>query len=70
MCLKQRSAAKRNPLASMVDFFLARTRDRINNPYINPLYWKWIWSMIKRPGDRRTESAAACEGRLKAAGED
>jgi hypothetical protein len=54
----------------MVDFFLARTRDRINNPYINPLYWKWIWSMIKRPGDSRTESAAACEGRLKAAGED
>jgi hypothetical protein len=70
MCLKQRSAAKRNPLARMVDFFLARTRDRINNPYIKPLYWKWIWSMIKRPGDSRTESAAAWEGRLKAAGED
>lgn len=26
--------------------------------------------MIKRPGERRIESAAACDGRLKAAGAD
>jgi hypothetical protein len=27
-------------------------------PYINPLYWKWMWSIIKRPGERRIERLA------------
>jgi hypothetical protein len=70
MCFKQRSAANRSPPARRVDFFLANTRDKINKPYKKPLYWKWIWSMIKSPGERRIERAAAWEGRLKAGGAD
>jgi hypothetical protein len=64
MCLKHRSAAKSRPLARVVDGFLANTSDRIRIPYRKPLYWKWMWSMIKRPGERRTERAAAWEGRF------
>lgn len=59
MCLKQRRAAKSSPLASIVDCFLANTSDRMRIPYKKPLYWKWIWSIIRRPGERRTERAAA-----------
>lgn len=40
MCLKHRSAAKRRPLARVVEGFLARTRDRMRMPYRKPLYWK------------------------------
>lgn len=29
-----------------------------------------MWSMMSRPGERRIESAAACEGRFKFAGAD
>jgi hypothetical protein len=32
MCFKQRRAANRRPLARRVDFFLARTRERIKRP--------------------------------------
>jgi hypothetical protein len=53
-----------------VDFFLAKTRDKINIPYKNPLYWKWIWSMMRRPGESRMESAAACAGRFNNGGDD
>jgi hypothetical protein len=38
MCFKQRRAAKRSPLRRVVDFFLAKTRDKTNIPYKNPLY--------------------------------
>lgn len=36
----------------------ARTIDRIRRPYINPLYWKWMWSIMRSPGDRRIERLA------------
>jgi hypothetical protein len=70
MCLKHRRAANRKPLSSTVDLFLAKTSERTKIPYMKPLYWKCIWSMIRRPGERRIERAAAWEGRLRAAGED
>lgn len=66
--MRQRSVAKSSPLANVVDFFLANTKDNIKMPYRKPLYWKWIWSMIRRPGERRIERAAAWDGRLKAGG--
>lgn len=70
MCLKHRSAAKSTPLARVVDSFRANTSDRTKSPYINPLYWKCIWSIIKRPGERSMERAAAWDGRLSAGGAD
>jgi hypothetical protein len=36
--LQQRRAAKRRPLARVVDFFLANTSDKIKMPYRKPLY--------------------------------
>ena len=40
MCFMQSRIANRKPLRRMVDFFLARTRDRMRSPYMRPLYWK------------------------------
>lgn len=28
------------------------------------MYWKWMWSMMRRPGERRMEIAAAWAARL------
>ena len=30
--------------------------DQSNIPYIKPLYWKWIWSTIKKPGWRKMDA--------------
>lgn len=37
-------------------------------PYMKPLYWKWMWSIISKAGERRIDSAAACAERLEASG--
>jgi hypothetical protein len=34
--------------------------DKIKIPYRNPLYWKWMWSMMSRPGESRIERLAMC----------
>jgi hypothetical protein len=59
MCFMHSSAAKTRPLHSRPDFVRARTRERMSRPYMHPLYWKWMWSMIIRPGERRMDRAAA-----------
>ena len=69
MCLNIKRVAKTRPLRSRVDFLRARTRDRMRRPYMKPLYWKWMWSMMSRPGDRRIERAAARAARLVFIGE-
>jgi hypothetical protein len=28
-------------------------------PYKKPLYWKWMWSMMNKPGERKMARAAA-----------
>lgn len=37
---------------------------------MNPLYWKWIWSIMKRPGERRIEREATCAACLLGKGTD
>ena len=44
--------------------------DRIKIPYMNPLYWKWMWSIMKRPGERRMERLAIWAADLFAKGVD
>ena len=60
MCFKHNSVANRTPLASIPLGLRARTMDSTKAPYRKPLYWKWIWSIISRPGDSRMERATAC----------
>lgn len=36
------SAAKVNPLSNRLDLSRASTIERINTPYMAPLYWKWM----------------------------
>lgn len=64
MCFMHSNTAKRSPLASTVDFFRARTSDAMRMPYMQPLYWKWMWSIINRPGESIIEIAAACAARF------
>lgn len=64
MCFMHNKAAKARPLRSRVDFDRAQTRERIKRPYMQPLYWKWMWSMIRRPGESKMERAAAWLARL------
>ncbi len=70
MCFRQSSAANRIPLASILDFERARTTESIKMPYRKPLYWKWMWSMISRPGESRMEVAAAWDWIFDVVGED
>jgi hypothetical protein len=37
---------------------------------MNPLYWKWMWSIMKRPGDSKMERLATCAGSLFGKGTD
>lgn len=60
MCFKHKSVANRTPLASIPLGLRARTMDSTRAPYKKPLYWKWTWSIISRPGDSRMERATAC----------
>ena len=64
MCFMHRSAANKSPLQSSVELFRASTKDAIRIPYMHPLYWKWMWSMMRRPGESRMEMAAACAARF------
>jgi hypothetical protein len=34
------------------------------------LYWKWMWSMMRRPGESKIESAAACDCFFDPSGDD
>ena len=43
-----------------------RTIESRRIPYKRPLYWKWMWSIIRRPGERRIERAMAWADRLLA----
>lgn len=67
MCLKFKSTAKRIPLTSLFPYNVHISTDpaparrltlraiRIDHnrmPNMNPLYWKWMWSTIRKPGWR------------------
>lgn len=67
MCLKHSKAAKRIPERRGDDLATSRERRRI--PYMKPLYWKWMWSIIRRPGERRMDRAIAWAERLVNSGE-
>lgn len=69
MCFRHSNAAKSVPLSRRPEFLRPATIDRMRIPYKKPLYWKWMWSMIKSPGERRIEMAAACACFFEAPGE-
>lgn len=61
MCLKQSSTANRMPLTRSPESALAAEIENIKIPYIMELYWKWIWSTIRKPGDSKTDKAITCD---------
>ena len=69
ICLKQSNEANSRPLQRRVDCLRAKTSERMSKPYKKPLYWKCIWSMIRSPGDRSIEIAAAWDKGLDNAGD-
>jgi hypothetical protein len=58
------------PLSKRPELFRAVTIERMRIPYRKPLYWKWMWSIINNPGERRTEMAAVWACVFDAAEED
>lgn len=70
MCFRHSNAAKSIPLGKSPGDVRARTMERMRTPYRNPLYWKWTWSIISRPGDRSIEIAAVCACFFVVVGED
>jgi len=61
MCLKHRRMANKMPLKRSPESVRASAIEKMRMPYIIELYWKWIWSMMRKPGDSRIDSATACD---------
>lgn len=69
MCFRHSKAANNTADSNIVDCFRAKTRDKIRTPYRKPLYWKWIWSMIRSAGDNSIDMAMAWAPRFNEFGD-
>lgn len=61
MCLKHNRIANKVPLGRSPESVRASTIEKMRMPYIIELYWKWMWSMMRKPGDKRMDNAIACD---------